>query len=202
MITRLELERSFDGADLLALMKGHARITGTAQDTELTRYLNGAALLFEDTVHRLLVQATVKEYFDVWPWTYQRTVELSRAPVASVTSVKYYDADNVQQTWDSSNYDTDLVGEPARIRLSDTASLTLPSVYDKPNAVVIEYESGIAEVSGDDTAADVLPADVINALLVRATWQHGPGRELTPDISPEAVQRCWWNAVRRWQWKL
>jgi uncharacterized phiE125 gp8 family phage protein len=202
MKRRLELERVSIGSDLLAEFKHHIRVTGTAQDTELTRYLNVAVRDLEDATRRLLAVATVKEYFDVWPWRYVHTLELERAPVTSVTSVKYYDLDGVLQTWSSDNYDTDTIGEPARIILADGATVTVPSVDDRPNAVVVEYESGLAAADGETAAAENLDAQTMNAVFVRAAWLYGPGRELAPDMDPEAVSRCWWQEIRRLQWTL
>jgi len=65
------------------------------------------------------------------------------APLASVTHVKYYDTDNVQQTWASSNYLTPAFHEPAMMEWSATA--TLPSVYDRSDAVQLEYVAGYAQ---------------------------------------------------------
>ena len=181
---RIELERTSVASDLLTLAKAHLRITGTAEDTELTRYINAAARDWEDATRRLLVAKTVKEYFDEWPWTWCETVYLQRAPVTSVTSVKYYNTSDVLTTWDSSNYDTDLVGEPARIKLAENASLTAPSVDDRTNSVIIEYESGVAA----DAAS--LDAQTVNAILGRAAWFYGQGRELADTHDIEAVNRC------------
>lgn len=199
---RLELERVSLGSELLWEFKDHVRVSGTAQDGELTRYLNRAVRDLEDDTRRLVAVATVKEYFDVWPWQYVNTVELQRAPVSAVTSVTYYDQDGTLQTWSTDNYDTDLVGEPARIVLADGAPLTVPSIDERPNAVIIEYESGLASADGETTAAANLDPQTKNAIFVRAAWLYGPGRELAPDISVEAVNRCWYAEIRRLQWKL
>lgn len=198
---RIELERTAPGADLLTEFKAHMRVTGSAQDTELTRYLNRAARDLEDDTARLVVQATVKEHYDVWPWNWVTILELARAPVASVTSIKYYDSDGNQQTWDSSNYETDLVAEPARIAVAADATDISPTLNDQLKPVTIEYESGLVDASGDGTAADV-DAQTKNAIFVRAAWLAGPGRELTAGYDQAAVDRCWAAEINRLRWTL
>lgn len=201
----IELERDTAtlAAALLASFKGHLRLTGTAEDTELTRYLSTAILQFEDTVDRLLIVATVKEHYDYWPLGYG-SLPLMRSPVTSFTSLKYYDIDGVQQTWDAANYDTDLVSEPARVKAAYDAGLASPGLEsNKYRAVTLEYESGLG------AAAANIPADAINAIFVKAAYLYAPARELLPNLSPlvtnnsdAAVARCWASACRRYQWKV
>lgn len=195
---RIELERTniADDATVLALFKAHLRVSGTAEDTQIAGFLDRACRDLEDDITRLVVRGTVKEYFDVWPWTWYRWLRLAYAPVASVTSVKYYDADNVEQTWDAANYETELKGEPATIRVSPTATLATPNLYDRLDAVEIEYESGLSA-----TAAGV-DNQTLGALFVRGAWYYGPGRELMPEVSPEAFDRCWEHEVVRQRWTL
>lgn len=197
----LSVTRSAVSADLLAEFKSHVRVSGSAQDTELTRFLDQAARDFEDDVRRLIAVGTVVEYYDVWPWDWVPVLELHRAPVDSFTKIEYYDSDGVFQEWDSSNYETDLVSEPARVAIADGATVTSPHLDDRLNPVVVTYESGLVDTSGDGTAAD-LDAQVRQALYVKAAWLAGPGRELLPEADPMAVERCWQSAIRRYMWTL
>lgn len=193
----IELERTAVGADLLADFKDHVRVSGTAEDTELTRYLNVAARALEDDTRRLLITGTVKEYYDVWPWDWLRVVQLTRAPVVSLSSVKYYDTGDVLQTWNSAHYATDLINEPARIVIAEGATLTSPNVDQRPNAVVIEYECGYGAAVTD------LNPESINAIMVKAAYLYGCGRELMMQAGVDiATERCWQNEVRRLTWSI
>jgi len=198
-----ETNRTAVGATLLSLFKSHVRVSGSTQDTELTRYLNTAARQWEDDTSRLLVQAAVVEYWDVWPWDHVDVVHPQLAPVVSVDSIKYYDTDNVLQTWSSGNYATDLIGEPARIVIAENALVTSPAVDYRPNAVQLNYTTGIA------ASAAAIEAETMNAIFVKAAQLHGPGRELILDGAPglqvqaaQAVGRCWSAEIRRKIWRV
>jgi uncharacterized phiE125 gp8 family phage protein len=192
----IEITRVAVGALLLEDFKAHLRVSGTAEDTALTRFLDTAARALEDDARRLLLTGTVKEYFDVWPWDYLEVLQLTRAPVVSLTSVKYYDPADVLQTWASSNYATDLVNEPARVVLAELATLTSPSVDQRPNAVVVEYQCGYG------AAVSNLAPEIINAVFVKAAYLYARGRELGTAAEAEAVERCWQNEIRRLTWSM
>lgn len=190
----IELERSSAAAGLLTDFKAHLRISGTAEDTALTRYLNVALRALEDDTRRLLITGTVKEYFDLWPWDVLSVWHPSRCPVASFTSVSYYDPDDNLQEWDSANYVTDLLAEPARVIVAADAAVVSPSLDDRPNVVVIEYECGYG------AAYTNLNPETVNATFVYAAWLYARGRELPADVDPVAVMRCWQNEIRRLTW--
>ena len=199
---RIELSRNDVGAGLLSEFKDHLRVSGTAQDTDLKRYLNRAARDLEDDTSRLIVIDTVVEWYDTWPWDWVRELALHRAPVTSLTKIEYYDTDGVLQEWASSNYQTDLVDEPARIAIADGATLTSPALDDRMNPVKITYESGLVDADADGVTVADLDAQTKNALFVRGAWLAGPGRELMPEYDPVAVARCWESQVRRLRWTL
>ena len=153
-----------------------------------------AARSLEDDARRLLLTGTVIEYYDVWPWDYLDVWHPSRAPVASFTSVKYYDTSNILQTWAAANYEVDLVNEPARVIVAELATLTSPNIDQRLNAVLIEYECGYGA-----TAAS-LNAETINAIFVKSAYLYARGRELGAMADAEAVERCWQNEIRRLTW--
>jgi uncharacterized phiE125 gp8 family phage protein len=176
--------------------KAHLRVSGTAEDTALVRFLDTAARALEDDARRLLLTGTVKEYYDVWPWDYVEVLHLSRAPVVSLTSVTYYDTADVLQTWAATNYVADVLSEPARLVLAELATVTSPSIDQRPNAVVVEYQCGYGA-----TVAN-LPPESINAIFVKASYLYARGRELGTSADAEAVERCWQNEIRRLTWSM
>lgn len=193
---QLSAAHSTPGSGLLSDFKNHIRVTGTAQDTELTRYLNVAAAKLEAETDRRLINTSCTEYYDLWPFDYLNCWQLHLAPVSAITSIKYYDTDAVQQTWDSGNYQTDLVGTPARILIDPDATLVSPALDQRPNCVAVAYTAGYG------AAASNLDASTINALFVYAAWLNGPGRELQAGQVPDdAVNRCWQAEVRRLIWR-
>lgn len=192
----VELERLAVGTYLLDDFKAHLRVSGTAEDTLLARFIDTAARALEDDTRRLLLTGTVKEYFDVWPWDSVDVLHLSRAPVRSFTSVTYYDTSNVLQTWASANYVADILSEPARVVVAEGATLSSPNVDQRPNAVIVEYEAGYG------SAVSNLNPETINAIFVKAGYLYARGRELGTAADAEAVERCWQNEIRRLTWSL
>lgn len=81
-------------------------------------------------------------------------IEINHPPVSAITSVKYYDAQNVLQTMASSKYQVNLYQMPALLRFLD-----MPAVYDRLDAITITYTSGYA-------SADAVPASLKAAIFM------------------------------------
>lgn len=67
-------------------------------------------------------------------------IELRRPPILTVASVAYIDTAGVSQTISSSNYETDLTGEPGRIVPAE--NYQWPCVDCVPNAVTVTFTAG------------------------------------------------------------
>lgn len=67
-----------------------------------------------------------------------------KTPVKSITSVKYYDSDNTQQTISSGDYTTVLGLQPAQIILD-----SVPSVYERSDAMEIVFVGGFTSIPND-----------------------------------------------------
>lgn len=65
-------------------------------------------------------------------------LELPVAPLVKVNSIQYYDSNNALQTLATSEYRIDAFSEPGRVQLFGT----LPDVYDRSDAIIIEYVAG------------------------------------------------------------
>jgi hypothetical protein len=81
---------------------------------------------------------------------------LPRPPLVSVTSIKYLDADHVEQTFSSADYWVSGVGRTGRITLKSGSSW--PTVGAYPDAVVIRFVAGYS----------VVPEPLISAVLLEA----------------------------------
>lgn len=92
-------------------------------------------------------------------------IVLPKCPLVSITSIKYDDLNNVEQTLASSNYFADTASLPGRIRF--TANATLPSVYDKPNCVRIRYVAGYGAAGDTDKGQASVPPPLKAAVLER-----------------------------------
>lgn len=88
-----------------------------------------------------LITATTEEYFQDFPWG-DRRFFLMMPPVQSITSIKYFDTDGVQQTWASSNY-TLINNSNIQGYVQLTQDAVIPSLQvDRDQAITIEYLNG------------------------------------------------------------
>ena len=124
--------------------KAHLRVDYTTDDTLITTLINVATEYAEKRLGRALISQTWALYMDEFPA--EDTIEIPFSPLQSITHIKYYDTSNVLQTWSSSNYDVDIISEPARVKQSSTGD-GYPSTYDRPNAVIITFLTGYGTAS-------------------------------------------------------
>jgi uncharacterized phiE125 gp8 family phage protein len=116
--------------------------------------MKSATELVEDCIRRQLMQRTWEYQMDNWnelcagmykPSGY---LILDKAPLVSIESVKYDDENDDEQTMSADDYQVDTTSQPGRIRFIGS----LPTVYDKPNAIRIQFIAGYGE-AGDNAAA-------------------------------------------------
>jgi len=138
----------------LSEAKAFLRIDSDYDDdnTYITSLINVATSVVEEFTRRRLMTQTYNLFYDEFP----PYIDLQVGDVASVTHIKYYDADNTLQTLAASNYDVDTKVRPGRIYESETGDF--PNTYERPNAVEVEFIVGA-------TASDV-PAPIVQAIYI------------------------------------
>lgn len=122
--------------------KNHLRVTGNDDDVLIDNLITSATTSAENDTWRRFTTQTYDVFYDNFA-----NVEIPYGQLQSVTSVKYYDTDNVQQTLSSAVYDVDIVHDPGRVTLAYGQSW--PSVYDRPNAIEIRFVCGYSTVPED-----------------------------------------------------
>jgi len=130
-------------AALIDEVKEHMRVTIADDDAQIAGYIDGAIASLDGPkglIKRALVTQTWRLHLD----GFYREIVLPLPPLQSVTHIKYYDLDGVQQTLSSSVYTVDANREPGRISLAYDESW--PPTYHIRNAVEIEFIAGY----GDD----------------------------------------------------
>jgi uncharacterized phiE125 gp8 family phage protein len=137
--------------------KLHCRVDHSTEDAIFTRLIETARIQCEQISGRSFITRTYTAYLDNWP--YMTRFELPYPPLASITSVKYYDAaGSSAATFASSNYEVDTNSEPGRFALKSTA--TWPSVTLRElNGVEIIYTAGYG-------VADAVPDQYKQAMLL------------------------------------
>lgn len=145
-------------------------IDHTDDDAEIASYLRAAFDWLqppEGWLGRSTLTQELRLDLPGWPIT---PMELPAGPVASIASIKYFDADNAEQTLGASHYFLD--GDV----LLWKATFPEPSLYDRPGAVRITYAAG-----------EAAPPETIKTALLQLTahlYQHrGDTNQPMPDTA-------------------
>jgi uncharacterized phiE125 gp8 family phage protein len=175
---------------LLTQAKAQCRVEVADDDAIFTGDLIPTARTrVEDITGRQLITATWEDRRSGWPhagligaatayvgggyrggW-----IELPMPPLQSIESVKYLDADGVEQTWDPSLYVVDApTGPRARAgRIAPAYGETWPVVLPQVDAIKIRFIAGYG-----DAGADV-PAPLRRAmLLIIGSWYENRENEV------------------------
>lgn len=147
---------------LLTEVKSHLDVTYTDKDTQITALIAAATAYLDGwtgILGRCIITQTWRQDFD----RFNRCLRLPLFPVASITSVKYDDESDVEQTIDSSNFAllTDDLG--SYVKFIDTYSF--PTIHTERPAVRVTY------VAGEAAAPDAIKHAML--LLVRH-WFDNP----------------------------
>lgn len=160
----------------LAQVKSHLRLSHNDLDTELTRLIKTCTVWCERASDRVLRGLVTKE--TAYPsWSVVKSV-LPWQPVAGITSIKYQDSSDAEQTLSSSEYRL-IVGEEGPSRIEFDSSFTWPATKVRSDAIKIRYTAGYATV-------DDVPELARDAILSRITVQFG-------DLSPLEMDR--WSQI-------
>ena len=128
-------------ADLMlttAEAKLHLKVDDATDDALIAGLVKAATSHIENAVlHRSLINRTYDLYTDDFPNGY--TMELPMPPLSSVTSVKYTDTANVEQTWAATNYKVVTTDDPGKIFAK---SFVFPLDLYWLNAVHITFVAG------------------------------------------------------------
>ncbi len=149
-----------------AELKAHLRLNTTDEDSLLSGFISAARQLWEGMTDRSCLTTTWKLHLDAFP----AVIRLPRAPLQSVTSVKYYDQSDTQVTWDAANYSVDTKREPGRI----VPKVWFPDWKVFPVYPPLSYRTSpkieVLFVAG--WTSDTLPALVKQAVLLLAAHYY------------------------------
>ena len=130
--------------------KLHLRVDGTDEDALIQGLISAARESCEDRIEGAIPVTGWKLTLDAFP----DAIRLPRAPIASVESVKYLDADGVQQTLSALDYLVDTVSTPGYI--VPAYGKAWPETREQINAVEVEYTAGSATTPAALKAAILL----------------------------------------------
>lgn len=146
----------------LGQAKDHLRLTDIGGPHEHNGMIADLIIAATEDVEAHTGRALVQRSFEYRQNGFSRVIELPRAPVQSVTSVKYLDTNGAEQTLATSVYDTDLVHEPSLITLAYGENW--PSVRNTRGSVRVVFVAGYA-LDGTDYRKNI-PKSIKQAILM------------------------------------
>lgn len=127
------------------------RVDATDEDALVTRLIEAATAWCEAASGMAFAQRTLRLSLDRFP-DGDGAILLPRPPATIVSAFTYYDTDGALQTWDASDYQADVVAQPARL-------LPLPgeawpaTQAGRVNAVQVTFNAGLPQASLIDPRA-------------------------------------------------
>jgi len=119
-------------------VKKYLRITGTDQDEVTKRLISAAAGIIEHHTTIVMASRTYTMFFDDWAGFFT----INKFPVTALSSIKYFDVDNNQQTLVvDTDYWFSLNGDFARVTVDN-----MPVIFDdRYDAIEVAFVAGYAD---------------------------------------------------------
>ena len=126
----------------LAPLKLHLNEAADVSDNDdlIASYCSAAWDYSERYTWRQLLTASFRLSLPRW----QHVIVIPRPRTAAIASVQYYDAANVLQTLDPADWRADLESD-----VVDLEVFEFPTLYDRPDAVRINYTAGYGVTAAD-----------------------------------------------------
>jgi uncharacterized phiE125 gp8 family phage protein len=142
------------------LSEAKAQLRVESDFTDDDTWINTAITVVREQVESFTNRALMPQSFELAISEFSDEIELPKPPYSSLSSIQYYDLDNVLQTLSSSYYLVNDYTEPAII--SKKTDQTYPDTYDRPDAVRIAFSSGYADAAS-------VPSSIKQAMLMLLT---------------------------------
>lgn len=128
--------------------------TVTAHDTKLDRFIAAAREQVETDTEYVCITQTYTLSFSAFPC--EDTIDLPVRPVASISSITYFDSNNTQQTLATTVYGLDAARRVVHLKYDQE----WPDITEQHNGIVITF------VAGFGTASNV-PSLIKQAMLLQ-----------------------------------
>lgn len=145
----------------LAEAKLHCRVDIADDDTLITAFITAATEMAEQKTGRAIMTQTLELTLDAFPEAF----ELTRVPVQSITSVKYYDTTGTQQTLSNTLYALDAAEDFGFAHISPVYAGVWPDTRDQINAVAVRYVAGYADAAS-------VPQSIKNWILLMVSTMY------------------------------
>lgn len=138
----------------------HLRLDDWTEGYPVYRFLQAARQHYEDVSGWVLINQTFDEFLSNWPCA--NYIELHRYPLSSITSIKYFDSDGVEQTMPTTDYVADTRCRPSRVWLTNDASWPSSDLRDA-TPIAVRYVAGLG------TSAASVPAPLLSEIKLLIT---------------------------------
>jgi len=165
--------------------KAQIRSVQSTEDTLVDTYVKAARQAAEHYLGRGLLTQT-------WTLCLSDFVNLiplpMAAPLAAITTVKYYDVDNVQQTLSNTFYTVDVKSRPGRIALASGQAWPTVASLRKVNRIEIAYTVGY-------TSASLIPSDIMQGMrmYIGLMDTNRDGLDPATGTALKAIQAAFWT---------
>ena len=159
--------------------KRHLRVYDDSFDDEITQLIRAARDYCERFTQRTLRTTVTRTLKQCTWWCHE--LRLPWPPLLAVSSVTYYDSDNALQTLASSNYSVETTTDGGG-RIVWAQNATVPSLYFRPDAVIVTFTTGYAD-------ATALPPVAIQAFKTKLTELWGSGQDSEISAASKATDR-------------
>lgn len=127
----------------LAEAKLACRFDPTDLDDDITAMISDATRLAEHELCQCVMPQTFELTLDAFP----AAAELTRVPVASITSIKYVDSTGVLTTLDPAAYALDNADAHGLAYVVPAYGTSWPATRDQINAVAVRYVAGYPDAA-------------------------------------------------------
>lgn len=141
----------------LAVVKTQLKVDPDIDDEdELIKNLIRLAREYaEEETNKALLTQTWELKLDVWP----RVIRLAKHPVASVTSIKYFDEAGVEITWSNTLFKVDSGSDYDFTRITPIETEVYPVLLAEMAVITVTFVAGY-------TSPELIPANIMQGMLL------------------------------------
>lgn len=161
----------------LATAREHLSIASddTTFDATLTRFITESTTKVENYLGRSLILRKYRWWEDALPIK-DGVIEIPKPPtVATDFAFEYYDADDVLRTWSSSEYQTDFISQPARIK--PKSGYSFPVLGSRMHALKVTITCGYGSAESD------IPGPIVGAICTFVANRYLTREDVGPGVT-------------------
>ena len=144
----------------ITLTEAKAQLRVESDFTEDDTWISSAITVVREQVESLTNRALMPQSFELAIPKFEDTIALPKPPFSSLTSIQYYDEDDVLQTLSSDYYLVNDFVEPTEVIKKHEK--TYPAAYSRPDAIRITFAAGYADAAS-------VPPSIKQAMLMLLT---------------------------------